>query len=383
LLATQHGLSDADQLQFVRDYMQKVQRFYQLEDRIVQIFTNPATPNPRTATTALRQERDTLRAQIKAHQNLAEAIFQEQVESLLREEGFALGGQVLPPLRFRFTELPDVLIISRRDKIERIDQRELTTGLTVDAFDQIEREVDRRFNVSSIVEPIGGLGSYPTMLGESSNIPWVIETIAHEWTHNYLLPAYVGRNYTTQPVARTINETTASIVGRELRQRVLQRFYPDLAASGTVDRWDSGTVNTELRSVFTVPLSHRLTASLSADWSAPTNANADFDFNNEMRQTRVTTDDLLAQGKIEEAETYMEERRKLFVQNGYAIRKLNQAYFAFHGAYNAVPGGAPTAGRDRVGPAVQDLRKRSQTLGDFVRAIAQVTSLEDVVAAQR
>jgi hypothetical protein len=380
LLPTQHGLSDTDQLQFVRDYMQKVQRFYQIESRIVQIFTDPATPDPQTATTALRQERDALRAQIKARQNLAEAIFQEQVESLLREEGFALGGQVLPPLRFRFTELPDVLVISRRDKIERIDQRELTTGLTVDTFDQIERTVDQRFNVSSIVEPIGGLGSYPTMLGESSNIAWVVETIAHEWTHNYLLPAYVGRNYTTQSVARTINETTASIVGRELRQRVLQRFYPDLVNSEAVDRWDSGTVNMELRSVFTVPLSHRLTASLSTDWSAP---NTDFDFNNEMRQTRVTTDDLLAQGKIEEAETYMEERRKLFVQNGYAIRKLNQAYFAFHGAYNAVPGGAPAAGRDRVGPAVQDLRKRSQTLGDFVRTIAQVTSLEDVVAAQR
>ena len=102
-----------------------------------------------------------------------------------------------------------------------------------------------------------------------------------------------------------------------------------------------------------------------------------------MRETRVTTDELLAQGKIEEAEAYMEQRRKLFVQNGYGIRKLNQAYFAFHGAYNAVPGGAPAAGRDPIGPAVQDLRKRSKTLGDFVRAVATVTSLADVQQALR
>ncbi len=50
-------------------------------------------------------------------------------------------------------------------------------------------------------------------------------------------------------------------------------------------------------------------------------------------------DELLAAGKIEEAEAYMEARRQVFWDNGYAIRKLNQAYFAFYGAYADVPGG--------------------------------------------
>ena len=236
LITPQHGLSDTDQVQFVHEYMAAVQRFQKLEGRIAQVFTDPAIADPQAATTALRQERNGLRAQISARQNLAEAILQEQVESVLREEGFALGGQVLPPVRFRSTELPDVLIISSRDKIERIDQRELTTGLTVDTFDQIEREVDKRFNVSSIVEPIGGLGSYPTMLGETSQIPWVVGTVAHEWTHNFLLFAYVGRNYGSNSAARTINETTASIVQREIQQRVLQRFYPDMVLLHTRTR---------------------------------------------------------------------------------------------------------------------------------------------------
>ncbi len=373
LIATQHGLSDTNQVQFVRDYMAAVQRFQKLEGQIAQVFTDPATPNPQTTTAALRQERDALRAQISARQNLAEAILQEQVESVLREEGFALGGQVLPPVRFRFTELPDVLIISRRDKIERIDQRELTTGLTVDAFDQIEREVDERFEVSSIVEPIGGLGAYPTMLGETSQIPWVVGTVAHEWTHNFLLLSYVGRNYGTNSAARTINETAAVIVQQEIEQRVLQRYYPDL-----VSRYDSNTASQhfDAATLYCCNEVAGVVASLALQQS-------DFDFNKAMRETRITTDELLAQGKIDEAEAYMEQRRTLFVQNGYRIRKLNQGYFAFHGAYNAVPGGAPAAGKDPIGPAVQDLRKRSKTLGEFVRAIANVANLADVQQALR
>ena len=104
----------------------------------------------------------------------------------------------------------------------------------------------------------------------------------------------------------------------------------------------------------------------------------EFDFNAEMRLTRVHVDQLLASGQITQAESYMDARRIVFVQHGYEIRKLNQAYFAFYGAYNAQPGGSPEAGNDPVGPAVQALRKHSASLGDFVRAIATVHSLADV-----
>ena len=46
---------------------------------------------------------------------------------------------------------------------------------------------------------------------------------------------------------------------------------------------------------------------------------------------------LLAQGKIEEAEAYMEERRRFLAANGHFIRKINQAFFAFHGSYATSP----------------------------------------------
>ena len=98
-----------------------------------------------------------------------------------------------------------------------------------------------------------------------------------------------------------------------------------------------------------------------------------------MHTTRVKADELLAEGKIEEAETYMEERRQFMWDNGYAIRKLNQAYFAFYGAYADVPGGA--AGEDPVGPAVRALREQSSSLADFINRISWMTSFDDLQAA--
>ena len=104
-----------------------------------------------------------------------------------------------------------------------------------------------------------------------------------------------------------------------------------------------------------------------------------FDFRAEMHETRVKADELLAEGKIEEAEAYMEARREVFWENGYLIRKLNQAYFAFHGAYADSPGGA--AGEDPVGPAVRALREQSDSLADFINTIAWMTSFDELLQA--
>ncbi len=81
-----------------------------------------------------------------------------------------------------------------------------------------------------------------------------------------------------------------------------------------------------------------------------------------MHATRVRVDELLAAGRVEEAEQYMEERRALFVENGYMIRKLNQAYFAFYGSYADQPG---ATGSDPIGPALRELRYYSPSLHDL------------------
>ena len=95
-----------------------------------------------------------------------------------------------------------------------------------------------------------------------------------------------------------------------------------------------------------------------------------------MHETRITADALLADGKIEEAEAYMEARRAIFLKQGYLLRKLNQAYFAFYGAYADSPGGA--AGEDPVGPAVRALRAQSESLADFVNTISWMTNFEQL-----
>ena len=103
-----------------------------------------------------------------------------------------------------------------------------------------------------------------------------------------------------------------------------------------------------------------------------------FDFNLEMRDTRVKVDELLAAGKIDQAEAYMEARRRVFVARGYQLRKLNQAYFAFYGAYNTGPG---AAGGDPVGPAVRALRQRSGSIKEFLDRMSWMTSFEELEEA--
>ncbi|MFO7662115.1 MAG: hypothetical protein R6X18_05920, partial [Chloroflexota bacterium] len=62
----------------------------------------------------------------------------------------------------------------------------------------------------------------------------------------------------------------------------------------------------------------------------------------------------------------------------YAIRKLNQAYFAFYGGYAAEPGGA--AGADPVGPMLRRIRAESPSLRFFLDSVSRVTTFEDLLS---
>ncbi len=97
-----------------------------------------------------------------------------------------------------------------------------------------------------------------------------------------------------------------------------------------------------------------------------------------MNKTRVQVDTLLAAGKIDEAEAYMEARRRVFVANGYAIRKLNQAYFAFYGGYQDEPG---AGGTDPTGPAIEELRLLSPDLLAWLQTMRGITTREQLIAA--
>jgi hypothetical protein len=86
-------------------------------------------------------------------------------------------------------------------------------------------------------------------------------------------------------------------------------------------------------------------------------------------------DELLRQGYVKEAEAFMEARRQTFVRQGYPLRVLNQAYFAFHGSY--ATGAAST---DPIGPKLRQLREQSSSLREFLRAVDGISAVEDLDA---
>jgi hypothetical protein len=266
-------------------------------------------------------------------------------------------GQVVPPVSFHFTPLPQYLVISPRSEIALTHGSMLRGDIKLERIEELETQIDQDFDVSSLIVPIGGLAVYPAMMAETSALTWGIEAIAHEWVHHFfffwLKP--VGIFYEARPDVRTINETAADIVGKAIRDKVLARYYPELLPPPTPTPDPAATPP-----------------------ATTTPEPPEFDFIAEMRETRVTTDRLLAEGRIEEAEAYMEARRRVFVDHGYNIRKLNQAYFAFYGAYASDPGGG-AAGDNPVGDPVQELWAASPSIKAFIDALAPITSREELL----
>jgi len=92
-----------------------------------------------------------------------------------------------------------------------------------------------------------------------------------------------------------------------------------------------------------------------------------------LRQLRLNVDSLLSLGKVTEAESLMEQTREFLAAHGYYYRKINQAFFAFYGLY-ATTG----ASSSPIGPKLEELRQKSASLGDFLRAASTIASEADL-----
>ncbi len=343
----------------VSDYLWVTQRISLADDALNRIYADPSIADKRAASVYVKAELDQLNARQDELAPLAEGVLQAQISKVAAEYGLTALGQPIPAVLYHSTAVPDALIVSPRDHIEETANISITAGLPVDQQATLEDRVERGLDVSALVVPIGGVGVYPTMIMRTTDLNWLTSTIAHEWTHNFLEFRPLGLLYDQTPELRTMNETTADIVGGEVGAQVIKQFYPELHASA--------------------PTRPSLIDFPGLSPSSPPQQNPPFDFRAEMHTTRVTVDAMLAAGQITQAEQYMEQRRLLFVQNGYIIRKLNQAYFAFYGAYADVPGGA--AGEDPVGPAVRTLRAESSSLSAFLNRISWMTSFDQLKKA--
>jgi hypothetical protein len=349
-LSPQRYVDTQEQEKIVRAYFDLVADIQNLQAQISDIYSNPDIKNPAQTSKSLFDQLNQKEDVYKQLAPLCESVLQQQISSTLAEMGISFEGQTIPPLLYRSTPLPKALIISPLDHIEEIADISLIPNLELDQIVKLENTVEEKLNVSALVVDVGGVGIYPTMVESTPDIPWTIETISHEWTHNYLTLHPLGMLYFENPSLRTMNETTADIVGKEISLVVLQKYYPDLVPAPTP------------------------TPQPTQPGEKP-----QFDFNAEMHKTRVEVDKLLSEGKIKEAEAYMDARRVFFYDHGYHIRKLNQAYFAFYGAYAAGPPGAQ--GNDPVGPAVVKLRDGSSSLAAFLNRIAWMTSFNELQKA--
>jgi hypothetical protein len=346
---TQWQLDDDRRRQLVLDYFDLLRHIHDLENRIRQQYATLAGPALAEAVTPLEEELAALRRQQTGQQLIVEAILEEQVTAVLTDEGFAPAGLLLPPVRFHLTQTPLYLIVSPRDEIVTEYGTLLRADVPLEDQVALEEAIDSALDVSSLVDGVGGLGIYPTMIVESDWLPWVVDTIAHEWSHNYLFLRPLGWHYDDSGQLTTINETVASIFGQEIGQKVLARYYPELAPRRIKRRHNVG-------------------------WQPPPEDPAAFDFGREMRQTRQRVDELLAEDKVEEAEAYMEARRRVFVEHGYGdLRKLNQAYFAFHGSYAIGPSAV-----DPIGPLLKRLRLRHDSLKGFIDAVQGITTFQNL-----
>ena len=356
-LGTGNYLNSTHQSQVVLDYLDLVDQIFLYEEYLDEYYSNPEINNPEKASQPLREELDGLYTQRDRLAPLAESIFQNQLTAIVAELDLSLAGQTIPPALYQVTPLPLALIVSPRDVIQQDANISIQHEFTIDQRAALEAQVDQALKVSSLVVNVGGVGMYPTMVVQTTNINRLAEVVAHEWIHNFLTLRPLGASYMKNAELRTINETTASIAGKEIGAALIQRYYPEFVPPPPQPAPEPGT-NT------------------IAESEAPV-----FDFRAEMHETRLEVDEMLADGKIEEAEAYMEARRQIFLENGYRIRKLNQAYFAFHGAYADRPGGAAGAAEDPVGAAVRELRSQSPSLAAFVKRISWMWSFEQLQTA--
>ena len=359
-LAPQDTLSEAQRRQLVTEYLDAQRRANVLRDEIQGVYSRVEGQAAVEAAAPLEEALQQERAWMAARQDIVEGILEEQVSTELQAEGLGWGGYVWPPVKIRFTELPLLLVVSQRAQITREKDVDLEAGIPVLEQEALEARVDGLSDERrSLVTAIGGLSAYPAMILEVDSLVWLADTFAHEWTHHYLIFHPLGLNYERSGEMTSINETTASIVGREIGRRVIARYYP-----GLVPRLPP------------LPEPPAVPPMTSGELVWPDEPPPDrFDFGREMRITRLRVDELLAEGKVEEAEAYMEQRRLMFVEQGHELRKLNQAYFAFYGSYAT----SPSSGNP-IGGQLEWLRGQSATLRDYLFSVASIAQHEDLLA---
>ena len=336
------GDAEAARMQDTRDYFAVNTEMAQVRGRL----RHASARDLREETAKMQALLDETEAQARALSGGAEETLESFISAVVVDEGLALFGDVVfPPVDVRLTQPPKLLIVSPRERIERKHDALLRPDLSLSEREGVEYRILRDDGLSALVEDIGGLATYPASVANGHSARWTVQASAHEWLHHYFFFKPLGRHMFDNDDMFQLNETIANVVGKEIGNRAYEMMSGNVIAKE---------------------------ASYAGAASNDSNMPPPFDFASEMRETRLKVDEMLEDGSIEEAEAYMEERRRLFVENGYAIRKLNQAYFAFYGTYADLP-----ASVSPIGDQVKRFRELVPDLGEFITEASKISSYDE------
>ncbi|MBT4142593.1 MAG: hypothetical protein HOE50_05580 [Chloroflexi bacterium] len=291
-------------------------------------------------------ERDEIRPSVEEY---LEQIIAESVRS---DEIALVSSFVWPPVDFLIGDPPKLLVTSPRNEISRTEDVLIDPDISIEDMSRIENELIDDHDISAVILQTGGLASYPNVI-PTTHLKRLVDTAAHEWLHAHLVFYPLGQAYFSGGDIRSMNETLADIFGREVGLRV----YSEVTGEPFV-----APVRPETAS-------KKLTENKAADVIEIPES---FNFNRFMGETRRKTDELLAENLVDQAEAYMESRRVELLDHGYQIRKVNQAYFAFHGTYAESPSSTSPIAR-----YLWDLREQVATVGDLVKLLRPIRTFAE------
>lgn len=424
-------ISEEERKKLVLEYLTLQNHLWALEQQIEAAALNPdATPTPLADLEAEYEETGDV---LDSKQPLVEHIIEGQVSAILQNEGLTWLGQVIPPVSMHFLNPPNVLVVSPRDEIRQyttvvLNPHEFTSRVALEA--KIAATIPE---MSVWITRIGGIGIWPAMVTETDQAVIAFEITAHEWLHHYLIFFPLGMEYLGSEETRIINETTATLIGNEIGNKVIEYFYQDELAQGLVylqpvpdyrlllaavnnnqprpevDGWGYSVFYTpyEISQSVTRATVNYLLAIRGEDAaqyvlnrrarhdsllgyfppSDPNHLPSDIDQRSWLHHTRVMTDYLLALENVPAAEFAMENGRQ-----HAGLRILNQAWFAFNAGYQANPVVQQQAdgsiaivteggGGDPIGAAIYEIRARSDSLKAFLQIMRDITTTTELFTA--
>ena len=327
-----------ERLAILDDYLQVTRRASKEEARIERPYLGGSTAagGAERRQALSRDYLDELLAEKRRLRPVAEETMEAELSAVLLDEGFGSRFDwIFPPVDIAFQQPPTLLVVSRRDRFQLVDAVLLHPDIPGFERGVIERELLDKHNLSSLVDNLAGLSTYPTLVSDFGQLRSVCRTAAHEWLHAFLFIRPLGQNFRGSEEMFTLNETVADIAGRELGDLAFERMGGDLAESA------SRYVSVEEAYPF---------------------------FTQTLRETRARAGELLDEGKVEEAEEYMKQQWWKLRLHGFGIRKLNQAFFAFRGRYAEGP-----ASISPIGEQVRQARAKYADAVSFINAVSGVS----------